>query len=284
MQTHTYNTSIHAHTHAQYMHLQEPQEIKIGEPYHVSRFSGPKRRLVETHDTYQYVPLLHTLRTLLSDNTVLDEINKCPSRIHSDGTLEDFCDGELFRTHPIFSKDRFALQIIAFYDELELCNPLGTHVKKHKMGIVLFTLGNIHPKYRSPLRVIHLALAAVVPVIEKYGIDKVLKPFIHDLTTLASTGNTITINDQEKTFHGALLAFLADNLGSHAFGGFKESFSFALRMCRTCMATKDNYKLSFNSARYECRSDSQYQTQYDMLNGPLRDHYSKMYGIGVVVS
>ena len=27
-----------------------------------------------------------------------------------------------------FSQDPHALQIIAYYDEVELCNPLGTHV------------------------------------------------------------------------------------------------------------------------------------------------------------
>ena len=65
--------------------------------------------------------------------------------------------------------DPMALQIIAFYDEVELCNPLGTHVKKNKLGVVLFTLGNIHPKYRSTLRIIQLVSAATV--LENYGID-----------------------------------------------------------------------------------------------------------------
>ena len=110
-----------------------------------------KRRFVEIRDTFQYVPLLSSLKRLLSDHTVFDQIEQCPSRVHKEGMLEDFCDGELFRTHPLFSTDPFALQIIAFYDELELCNPLGTHIKKHKLGIVLFTLGNIHPKLRLQL-------------------------------------------------------------------------------------------------------------------------------------
>ena len=33
------------------------------------------------------------------------------------------------------------------------------------------------------------------------------------------------------------MAFLADNLAAHEIGGFKESFSFARRFCRSCMAT-----------------------------------------------
>ena len=104
---------------------------------------------------YQYVPLLSSLRSLLSDPSIIDQVEQCQSCVHTDGVVEDVCDGSVFRTHPLFSSDPSALQIIAVFDELELCNPLGTHVK-HKLAIVLFTLGNIHPKYRSSLRVIHL--------------------------------------------------------------------------------------------------------------------------------
>ena len=46
----------------------------------------------------------------------------------------DYCDGKRCREHPLFSTDPVALQIILYYDELELCNPLGSRRKKHKIG------------------------------------------------------------------------------------------------------------------------------------------------------
>ena len=39
-----------------------------------------------------------------------------------------------FRQHPIFSENPSSLQIMVYYDELELCNPLGSRRKKHKIG------------------------------------------------------------------------------------------------------------------------------------------------------
>ena len=48
------------------------------------------------------------------------------------GQLGDYCDGELFLQHPIFTQDPCALQIQLYYDELELFNPLGS--KKLKLG------------------------------------------------------------------------------------------------------------------------------------------------------
>lgn len=126
--------------------------------------------------------------------------------------MEDFCDGKRFKSHPVFSNDPYALQII---DELELCNPLGTHVKKHKLAIVLFTLGNIHPKYRSSLRLIHLVIAATVPVVEKHGINEILKPFIEDLNALAAEGiSVVHLSEHLKVlfWHGWVIILVAIQL------------------------------------------------------------------------
>ena len=49
--------------------------------------------------------------------------------------LGDFCDGSLYKMHPLFSAQPFALQIILYFDELEVCNPLGSSAKVHKLGM-----------------------------------------------------------------------------------------------------------------------------------------------------
>lgn len=50
----------------------------------------------------------------------------------SGGLLGDYCDGEMYSRHPLFHDDACALQIQLYFDELELCNPLGS--KTHKLG------------------------------------------------------------------------------------------------------------------------------------------------------
>ena len=52
-----------------------------------------------------------------------------------DGLLSDFCDGDVFRAHPLFSRDPHALQLILYFDEFEVCNPLGSRANKHKIGM-----------------------------------------------------------------------------------------------------------------------------------------------------
>ena len=51
-----------------------------------------------------------------------------------DGILADYCDGSLFKSNPLFVEDPSALQIQLYYDEIEVCNPIGSFAKKHKLG------------------------------------------------------------------------------------------------------------------------------------------------------
>ena len=53
---------------------------------------------------------------------------------HSGGVLCDYCDGEAYKSHPLYSTHVNSLQILLYYDELEVCNPLGSSKTKHKLG------------------------------------------------------------------------------------------------------------------------------------------------------
>lgn len=59
--------------------------------------------------------------------------------------LSDFCDGSHFRSHSMFATHSKALQILLYYDDIEMCNPLGSHTKKHKLGNNLCVINVLHP-------------------------------------------------------------------------------------------------------------------------------------------
>ena len=52
-----------------------------------------------------------------------------------------------------------------------------------------YQLLNIPPQYRSTLQSIHLVAIAKHTVIQKYGSDEILKPFMDDLKTLEQVEN-----------------------------------------------------------------------------------------------
>lgn len=133
-------------------------------------------------DHFHHISLLDSLKTLLFNTDVLSEVLN--PHFETDGVLHDFCDGLLYKSHSMFSADSKSLQIIAYYDELEIVNPIGSYVKKHKLGCLFFTLGNIRPKYRSSLKAINLVSLSKHKNISKYGMDTFLSPFVEDLKVL----------------------------------------------------------------------------------------------------
>jgi len=56
---------------------------------------------------------------------------------HSSATdiLGYYCDGSIFNSHPLYSREKNGLQILFYFDELEICNPLGSKTKIHKLGM-----------------------------------------------------------------------------------------------------------------------------------------------------
>ena len=54
--------------------------------------------------------------------------------------LKDYCDGSVCKSHPLFTVHRNGLQIMLYYDDIELCNPLGSRRTEHKVG--MFILAN----------------------------------------------------------------------------------------------------------------------------------------------
>lgn len=55
---------------------------------------------------------------------------------NTNGFIEDLFDGQLSKAHPLFFNDPSALQLVLYYDELEVTNPLGSKTGKHKLGKV----------------------------------------------------------------------------------------------------------------------------------------------------
>ena len=127
--------------------------------------------------------------------------------------MEDFCDGKTYKEHPLFSSNPTALQIMLYYDDVEICNPLGSRAKVHKLGkhnndrnnffiiimlhllvhtaLFYYTLGNISPAYRSSLKCIQLLTVVKYNDLVKYGIDTILSPFMEDLKLLEAVSDKI---------------------------------------------------------------------------------------------
>ena len=98
--------------------------------------------------------------------------------------MGDYCDGSTFQEHPLYKDHPDGLQIKLYYDDLEICNPLGSKVNKHVLALFHYTLGNIPPEQRSTLLAIQLLTVVKSQFITKYRIDKILEPTIEAVVKL----------------------------------------------------------------------------------------------------
>uniref|UniRef100_A0A1X7VAW7 Uncharacterized protein n=1 Tax=Amphimedon queenslandica TaxID=400682 RepID=A0A1X7VAW7_AMPQE len=124
-----------------------------------------------------------------------------------DGLLSDFCDAAYYASHPLYSVDKSALQIISYYDDVEICNPLGSRTKKHKLV--------------------------------RYGPNVILEPVMSDIKELEQNGLVLTTGNSQNRFYGSLFLVPGDNLASQYLGGY-ESLASAHRKCSTCMTTNED--------------------------------------------
>ena len=139
-------------------------------------------------------------------------------------------------------------------------------------------------KYQTPIQIlsqVYLVAVAKSQDITWYGIDVFLRPFVEDLKRLYIDGITVKLGPLNKTYYGALLAFLADTLAAHLVGGFKGSMSFAYRICRTCIITKEAAQTCYNEEDSQCelRTPEKHEEQCQLLVGSDRATKSVKYGI-----
>ncbi len=121
-------------------------------------FIQPQEFIIEdqyrTPSSCQYVLILKTLKDLLQYDDVYSEVVN--GHRSKEPVLRDLCDGSVIANNHLFSADPTALQLILCDDEFTVVNPLGSKVKKYKMGAFYMTLGNLPPKYRTQLKHINL--------------------------------------------------------------------------------------------------------------------------------
>ena len=94
---------------------------------------------------FQYIPILKSLSQLLNNKHILEKAveNTETSKCGVTHYYKSFYDGSYFKESNFWSGDEFRLSLILYIDDFEVCNPLGTSRKKHKIIALNWVLGNI---------------------------------------------------------------------------------------------------------------------------------------------
>jgi hypothetical protein len=202
-----------------------------------------QQTILEVPAEAMVVPFVPTLEKLLLNNELRSYIEN-PFPPNKDGYYETVKDGTFWQQNKICQTFKDCLLVQLYEDDVENCNPLGANTKKHKTTNIYWTLLNFPEYVRANLKSINLAAIARSEDICEFGFCTVLEDFIMGVNQLQSdNGLEINLNGVKKIVHGVLVTLNGDGLALNTIGGFKASFAFASRPCRTCNISQEEIAL-----------------------------------------
>ena len=256
--------------------LVEAKEITLGQRNVL--VNGHVKRV---HDVAYFVPLEEELKSLLR----MPEVRYHITHPHqsNDEYMRDIWDGNYVKTHPVFGSNRKALMIQFYSDDLEIVNPLGPHIKKHKVTMFYWVLVNIPPEDRSRLQAISVYAVAKAVHLKRHGMNSLLNDFIVTINKLSSDGIEFDIDGNKVHLKGGLVANTGDTPGNNHMGGFKESPSFALLPCKSCLIEHNDLPKKLTSEECQPRTLDHLQKCALLFDQPLskaaKTEWSKRWGI-----
>lgn len=222
--------------------LLEPVAVPVISEFKTTGFGENKKtKIVDKNASYvSLISLLEKIRSHPDYQKMCADYVNC----NDPEVIDCFLKSNSAKANPVLKDHPDALRVILYYDDLEVCNPLGSASAKYKLGVFYVLLENIGPCHRSNLQLIGLLLVVHTDLLKfesgtGLGVESVLEDIVADFEKLE---NGVTLSNGE-TMYATLIACIGDNLGIHTVAGLKEGFT-AHRPCRWCMVTETE-RMSF---------------------------------------
>jgi hypothetical protein len=237
----------------------KPIEVTFGSRYEVGK---GKNKLV--YDTFQYIPVEETLRSLLSNESYVAMAMQNNAHF-DDGLIREFQDGESYKTAAV-DPTQFSIWIQLFYDGMGTSNPLRGQSSLTNVGIFYFIVKNLPTSFTTCHANVHLLAISYSHDLKVYGFEPILEKFVSEMERLQVTGfcgDFPVIG--KKTVKVQFAHAVCDNLALNAMFGFIESFS-ADYFCTLCLATQSDIQSCFNEKNFMLRTVSGYAADVEKIN------------------
>ena len=236
---------------------------------------GENRDLKVEEDEIIYISIVELVKNLLS-NEEYKKLIEPDTSIKKD-VLRSCEDGSFVKENKLVQEcGKNCILFMVYFDEANLTDT--SSARPTKMGMFYIIIINIHPRHRSKLMCINLCLTVEADLMNAYEMDDILTPILNDIKTFE---NGVEMPDGSTTY-GTLLAVIADNLGAHKIGGFKEGFT-ASHCCRVCMADLGKVRSMTREDTSLLRTIEEYTEQINKLESAKtmnsKKQLSREYGI-----
>lgn len=203
----------------------EPEQFIVGFDDDGVQRNKSQYELISKPQFGQYVPLDKLFLKIFTNPSILDAAIEYMNMKSLD-QITDLKDGSAF-----CSLDENMLPYVLYYDDVECGNALGSHKGFNKIGAIYMSFRCFPTHQYSKLKNIYVC--SIFPANGRNNVLKVIQKLIPSITSLYKDG--LVIYDKQIRFK--FCGILGDNLATHQFLGFTESFS-ANYYCRFCKAQK----------------------------------------------
>lgn len=221
------------------------RNIYFKEPFSVVE---PTEYLYNTaqKNSFVYISVTKTLETLLSRADFVDQIVFNQEALH----IKSFQDGKYYKDKKLLGQQNLCISLALYIDDFEVCNPLGTSRKLHKITAVYWVVLNLPSRFRSNLSSIQLALLGKSVDVKHYGYEKFFEPLIKDIRHLEQ--ERIFVKVVGQFVKGTVYCVSADNLGALGLAVFSEGFTVD-KFCRFCLISRDQIATpEVNDFQFRC--------------------------------
>lgn len=258
----------------------EPVEKAIGLKWKNAKVN-PKTNIPDhglTQSTFMYVPILRTLKSLFKDKDFEERYiryNRHEKHKCEPGVYKDFCCGSVAKSIEIFD-DPLAIQIQFGIDDFEVCCPVKTKAKIHKINATYMQIKNMPVEYRSKLDNIHLvALCGTLNFKSKdYDYNHIAELIFDEISKLETDGLKI----QNECIKGAIINIACDNLGANFVAGFVECF-VAHYFCRYCECERKECKTMVKEDKRKRRTKTKYANHLKIAEEGKAQNYDSSKGV-----
>ncbi|CAC5390048.1 unnamed protein product [Mytilus coruscus] len=132
----------------------KPEIVHVGFE-HILKRRREQEILKVINASFPYIPLIISIQQFLQNDDIAYLVFGRPN-FAPNGLLNDFVDGSAFQTHSFLFGYNNALRLSIYFDDLEICNPLGKNAGIHKIEVFYYSILILPISYRSRLPAIRV--------------------------------------------------------------------------------------------------------------------------------
>ena len=204
--------------------------------------------------TAEFIPMRNVLQKVFNLPGVFSTVDKYIKKLQSENDcIENFVQGHLWKEQVTKNfQNKTVFPLFLYFDDFEICNPLGSHAGVHKLGGVYYQVACFPPEVNSLLENIFLCALFHSSDRTEFRNRRIFQKIIDELNFLQTVGIDVKTESGIKRIYFALGLVLGDNLGLNSILGFVECFRVNFS-CRLCTLSREEAQLVLfeKSMRYE---------------------------------